>query len=78
MSAVEAAAASVHAERVGVVLSLRRHRSSQKPLRQKEEGEKVEERLNAALHKTSPNQGERPASSVGFGLLCQRERTGGK
>jgi hypothetical protein len=29
-------------------------------LRQKEGGDKLEEGLNAALHKTSPHQGERP------------------
>jgi hypothetical protein len=42
---------------------------------------KLEEGLNAALHKTSPHQGERPnlgASGVGFGLLRQREDNFGK
>jgi hypothetical protein len=61
--AAEAAAVSVHVERVDSALSrlvpppppLR----SKALLRQKEGGEKFEEGLNAALHKTRPHQGER-------------------
>jgi hypothetical protein len=62
--AVEAAASSVHVERVDGALSrlvppppLLRPKAL---LRQKEGGDKLEEGLNAALHKTSPHQGERP------------------
>jgi hypothetical protein len=56
-SAVEAAAASVHAERVGDVFVLLFPKAL---LTQKEGGEMFEAGLNAALHKTSPRQGERP------------------
>jgi hypothetical protein len=62
--AVKATAASVHVERVGGVLfRLAPPPPTLRPkplLKQKEEGKKLEEGLNAALHKNSPRQGERP------------------
>ena len=47
--AAEAAAASVHVERVGGGLSLHRRRSAQGLLRQKEKGEKFEASARAVL-----------------------------
>ena len=62
--AVKAAAASVYVERLDGALSrLVPPPPPLRPkalLRQKEEGEKLEGGLNAALHKTSPHQDERP------------------
>jgi hypothetical protein len=45
---------------VNGVLFLRQRRSAQRRYKTKKEGGKLDEGLNAALHKTSPRQGERP------------------